>query len=137
MDCRRSEIPVDVSGRVGLAAWKFWTSIHPVTIVLLVSALIANWSTDRRKYILVTLIGYAAILGVTAIYFVPELMALTGTAYSPTTDAELTGRANNWEIFSLIRLGALLVLAVGLLFGLSKQIEENRNGVRAGASPPS
>ena len=116
-------VPASLSmfqGEYGLAAWRFWMSIHPITMTLLTFALIANWRTSRRYYIIATIIGYLAILGATFVYFVPELMALTQTAYSTTVDAELTRRANLWETLSLVRLGVLLLLAIVLLFGLSK-----------------
>ena len=108
-------------GEYGLAAQNFWIPVHPVTLVLLIAATIANWDTPPRNYILTTLAGYVGILAITSVYFVPELLALTQTAYSMTSDAELTRRANLWEAMSLIRLAALIVLAIILLFGLSKQ----------------
>src|SRR5688500_8574090 len=120
-----SAVPASLSmfqGQYGLVAQDFWIPIHPITITLLVAALVANWGTGRRFYILATLVGYLAILAVTALYFVPELLTLTASAYSTTIDADLTRRANTWEILSLIRLGALIVLAIVLLLGLSKQI---------------
>ena len=120
-------VPVSLSmfqGEHPLAAANFWIPVHPVTMIFLVTSMIANWRTPRRAYIITTLIGYAAILGLTFVYFVPELMAITQSAYSATVDAELTRRANLWETLSLVRLGALIVLAVVLLFGLSKPVEE-------------
>lgn len=84
------------------------------------AALLLNWRTERRMFILTTLGFYVAILAVTAVYFVPELMALTQTAYSTSIDGELTRRANLWEMLSLLRLALLVVLAFALLWGLSK-----------------
>ena len=118
-----SAVPTSLSmvqGEYGLAAGNFWIPVHPITIALLTTALIANWPTRRRNYIIATMAGYLVILGLTFVYFVPELMTLTGTAYSTTVDIELTRRANLWETLSLIRLGCLLVLAIVLLFGLSR-----------------
>ena len=112
-------------GEYGLAAQNFWIPIHPVTILLMVVGLVANWRNARRAYILTTLAGYLAILGVTAIYFVPELLAITQSAFSSTVDADLTRRANLWETLSLVRLGVLLVLAVTLLLGLGKSVERH------------
>jgi hypothetical protein len=107
-------------GEYALAAQNFWIPIHPVTLLLLLSALILNWRTARRNYILVGLGGYLLVLIITAVFFVPELMSLTQTTYSQTTDATLTARANNWETYSLIRLGWLIIMAIVLLLGLSK-----------------
>jgi hypothetical protein len=113
-------------GPHALAAQNFWIPIHPVTLSLMTAALLFNWRTERRKFILTTLGGYVLVLGITAVYFVPELMSLTQTTYSTTVDAELTRRANLWETLSLLRLGFLIVLAITTLWGLSKPVGENR-----------
>ena len=118
-----SAVPASLSvfqGEYRLTPEKFWMLIHPVAIVLMVIALIANWATDRRALIVGSLVGYAIVLAVTALYFVPELMALTQTPFSETVDAALTDRANRWEMLSLVRLGFLFLLAIGLLSALAK-----------------
>jgi hypothetical protein len=122
-----SAVPASLAmfqGEYALVPLNFWMSIHPITVALLVIALIANWRTPRRNYVLTTLIGYLTILAVTFAYFVPELMSLIHTAYGPTVDAELTRRAGLWETLSLVRLGGLFALAVVLLLGLSKSTDE-------------
>ena len=110
-------------GEYGLAAPNFWIPVHPITMLLLLAGLIANWRTDRRNYVLVAILGYAAVLGMTFLYFVPELMSIIQSSYSATTDAELTRRALTWQTLSLVRLGFLIVLAITLLFGLSKSAD--------------
>ena len=107
-------------GPYALTAQKFWIPIHPVAIALLTIALIFNWRTERRKFIVVTLAGYLLVLAITAVYFVPELMALTQTVYRTSVDPELTRRATQWEALSVVRLAFLLSLAFTLLFGLSR-----------------
>ena len=117
-----SAVPASLTvfqGPYRLAAENFWIPIHPVTIVLFVVALIANWKTDRRILIIAPLVGYVLILGVTWFYFVPELMELTQTPFSETVDAALTARANTWETLSLVRLGVLFILAITLLSSLA------------------
>jgi hypothetical protein len=120
-------VPASLSmfqGEYRLAAPNFWIPVHPVTMVLLITSMIANWRTPRRTYIIAALLGYAAVLGLTFLYFVPELMAITQSAYSATVDSALTRRANAWETLSLVRLGFLIVLAIVLLLGLSKPVDE-------------
>src|SRR5688572_29700800 len=107
-------------GEYGIMPQRFWIPIHPVTLALHALALIANWKTAARNYVLITIVGYAAILVTTFIFFVPELISITQSAFSPTIDAELTRRAEMWETLSLVRLGVLFMLAVVLLLGLSK-----------------
>ncbi len=116
-------VPASLSifqGPHALTAQNFWIPIHPITLLLMTAALLLNWKTERRKFILTTLGSYVLVLGITAVYFVPELISLTQTTYSTAVDAELTRRANLWETLSLIRLGFLIVLAITLLFGLSR-----------------
>ncbi|PYS87490.1 MAG: hypothetical protein DMF62_12340 [Acidobacteria bacterium] len=107
-------------GNYPLSAWNFWIPIHPINVILLLTSLIVNWGTARRKFILMTIGGYFLVLVVTFIYFVPELMSIIQSSYSTVIDPELTRRAKNWELFSLVRLGVIMVLAVSLLFGLAK-----------------
>lgn len=107
-------------GDYGLDPGAFWTLIHPVALLLIVATLILFWKSTRRKNILIALSGYLVILAVTAIYFVPELMEITGTAFSATIDPSLTNRANLWELLSIVRLFVLLVLAMVLFLGLTK-----------------
>ncbi|QMU27768.1 hypothetical protein [Adhaeribacter radiodurans] len=111
-------------GKYGLDAGAFWKVIHPVTLLLFILALSLSWKTTRRKNILVTLIGYVSILAITAIYFVPELMALTGTPFSETMDPSLTQRAQLWELLSQIRLAILVVLSIILFLGLTKAADK-------------
>lgn len=114
-------------GEYGLDPSLFWMSIHPVTMLFFVVNLVLHWKTARRQNILAVMIGYIAILATTFIYFVPELMAITGTRFSTVADASLTSRANTWEVLSLVRLAVLLVLAITLLLGL------NRSGIKGAA----
>ena len=112
-------------GEYAIVPQRFWIPVHPITLTLLVLSLITNWKTPARNYILPAIVGYAAILVITFIYFVPELLSITQSAFSPAVDAELTRRAKTWELLSLIRLGVLFVLAVTLLLGLSRARERN------------
>jgi hypothetical protein len=112
-------------GEYRLAAPNFWIPpVHPITLLLLVTGMIANWRTDRRNYVLVTILGYSAVLAITFIYFVPELMSITQASYSATVDAELTRRALTWQTLSLVRLVFLIALAIVLLSGLTKHPNE-------------
>lgn len=111
-------------GEYGLQAVNFWKPVHPVAILLLAAALIANWRQPSRKQLLIALGGYVLILVITAAYFVPELIAITTSAYSTAVSNDLTGRAKIWGTLSLVRLSGLLMLAIVLLYGLSVKTEE-------------
>jgi hypothetical protein len=107
-------------GAHGLKLELFWMVIHPVNLLLFLFTLAAHWRSDRRKNIVAVLAGYIFVLLVTSLYFVPELISLITTPFSRTPDPELTRRASRWEVLSLVRLAVLLMLAVGLLLGLTK-----------------
>jgi hypothetical protein len=107
-------------GPYGLNPAPFWQIIHPITLVLFIAALVSNWKTDRRKFILIAFSGYFMILVVTAIYFVPELMSITGTPFTEIVDSDLTKRAGQWEMLSLIRLAFMFGLALTVLTSLTK-----------------
>jgi len=125
-----SAVPASLTmfqGEYALAAPAFWIPIHPITLVLLTIAMLLNWRTDRQKYIRAAIGGYVLVLAATFVYFVPELVAITGSTYSTTVNPDLTSRANRWEFLSLVRLCGLVLLAVILLFGLTKSAESRIN----------
>jgi len=107
-------------GTYGLKPDKFWMLIHPVTLLLFVITLVLHWKTARRKNLLITLGGYAFVLCVTTIYFVPELISIITAPLSTTADSDLTARAKLWELLSIVRLGCLIVLSMVLFLGLTK-----------------
>jgi len=107
-------------GKYGLQAGNFWGFIHPVTTVFLIASLIANWKTERRKYILVIIGVYVVAQVITAIYFVPELLAIINTKYEAIINQGLASRAKLWEKLSLARLALITVTAGILLFSLTK-----------------
>ena len=113
-------------GEYAITPFKFWIPIHPITLGLLILALLFNWRTERRSFILTTITGYVLVIAATFFWFVPQLMTIVETAYSATIDAELTHRAQSWEFWSQVRLASMLVMAFILLFGLSKSSETLR-----------
>lgn len=136
--------PVSLSmfqGDYGLQAEVFWKAIHPVNLLLFIVTLALHWRTARKKNLLVVIGVYVLILAITAIYFVPELISITTTAYASTVNAELTKRAALWETLSLVRLGVLFFLSIHLFLGLTKSTEiitakkQNKKTTRLSAEP--
>ncbi len=106
-------------GTYGLQAQNFWIPIHPVTLLLMTAALVANWRSPRRRTIGLSLAGYVLVLVITFSHFVPELIALTSTPYSETIEPSLQARASQWETLSLVRLAFLNIVASFLLSALT------------------
>jgi hypothetical protein len=107
-------------GEYGLNPALFWMVIHPVNLVLFLLTTVLYWKTDRRKNLVIVLAFYIAILIITSIYFVPELISITTTPFSNTVDVDLTQRAATWEILSIVRMFVLFGLALHLFLGLTK-----------------
>lgn len=107
-------------GDYGLNAGPFWIPVHPVTVLLLIAALIANWKTPRQKNILSVLAIYITILIITFSYFVPELMAIINTPFNSSVNADLQSRGAMWEKLSIVRLFVLIGMAYILLSSLTK-----------------
>ncbi len=116
-------------GTYGLQAQNFWKPIHPVSLLLFVVTLYTSWKSARKINVLLAFVGYFLVLAVTAIYFVPELLAITTSAYSDHIDLGLAERAAAWERFSLVRLSFLVLLSIILFFGLTKPKENKPSGV--------
>lgn len=110
-------------GEYGLHAEYFWMAIHPVTLLLLIIALVTNWKNERRKSLLIVIGSYVLIIIITSIYFVPELISITSTAFQDSVDNDLVRRSSRWEMLSLVRLAALVILCVYLLRTLTKSGE--------------
>lgn len=107
-------------GKYGLNPTPFWKLVHPVTVLLLIITLALFWSTGSRLHIAATLAGYVIVLIITFTFFVPQLVAITGSAFSEKIDAGLVKRARQWEILSQARLLVLVLLAMVLITGINK-----------------
>ena len=103
-----------------------WKRIDPITLVLLLAALLLNWKHDRRKNILIVLGGYVVIMIVTFAYFVPEIIYFTTYPYQNTVIGALKDRADLWGTLSRIRLLCMFGLSFVLLSGLTKKAEAYR-----------
>lgn len=106
----------------------FWLTIHPVIIFSIIAALAAHWRDPyRRKMIAIPLIGYVLVIAITAVYFVPELLAFGSSAGSGVSVSEWAGRASRWRILSWVRGGAIVLMIIPLLLALVKD-----GGARSG-----
>jgi len=113
-------------GEYALYAEAFWSKIHPIILLLLITTLVVFWKSKRRKNIIMVLVGYFIIVVTTFTYFVPELMDITNTEFSNTIDNSLIARGQLWENLSLLRLTVIVVLAIFLLLGLTKNEHDSK-----------
>ncbi len=107
------------TGAYRLKAERFWMSIHPVLVSLLIGALVTGWGDgDRRMALLVVLGTYVAVLALTGVWFVPELLRLTQDPAAAIAPDAWRARARRWELASIARGVVLLGMAWPLLGAL-------------------
>ncbi len=112
---------VVVSGKYGINEAPFWLTVHPLLILSLITALALNRKFKARRNLIAMTFGiYAAVLIVTNIYFVPELLSFAKSAESTLPAAEWRARGHQWQTLSLIRGVFCLIGFFPLLTALSK-----------------
>jgi hypothetical protein len=112
---------VVVTGTYGLHEAKFWMLIHPLLILSLVAALAANWRSPARRYlILFSFAVYLAVIVVSAVYFIPELIAFERSAGSGVAAPEWLARGRRWQRLSWIRGATMYAAILPLLFALTR-----------------
>ena len=100
----------------------FWSTVPPITAVLFVVGLVANWKTPRRK-LLVAAFAFFLIAGVAAGMLVePEYAAITAVGYSDTVDPALRSRAARWLAYDWGVWGISLLAGIALLLSLARPI---------------
>jgi hypothetical protein len=105
-------------GEYGYNSSSFWDIVPTITFLLFIIALIANWKTQRQKFILFALTLFI-IGGIIAGFFVEPLFAdIIKAGYSDQVDPALQAQAKRWYIFDwmvwTLSLGAGLMLLVAL-----------------------
>lgn len=90
----------------------FWNTVPPITFVLFIIALVANWKNQRRKLILFALTLF--IIGglVAGIFLEPVFADMIKRGYSDHVDPLLQHQAKRWYMLDWI------VWAAGLCAGL-------------------
>jgi uncharacterized membrane protein len=110
-----------VNGPHGLNEGIFWITIHPLLILSLIVTLALNWNQQsRRKLILISFVVYLMVLVVSALYFVPELMAFKESPQSSLSRAEWLARGQRWQLLSWVRGAICYAAFIPLLIALSK-----------------
>ena len=123
-----SDLPnsaVVVTGKYGINEAPFWTRIHPLLILSLIIALALNWKFKARRNLIILSFGiYIAVLIVSAVYFVPELMEFAKSPESTLPASDWVARGHRWLYLSLIRGFFCFLGFVPLLIALSKPADE-------------
>ena len=119
-----SDLPnsaVVVNGKYALNEAPFWMIVHPLLILSLIIALALNWKFKARRKLIALSFGiYIVALIVSAVYFVPELMAFAQSPESGLSPAEWLARGTRWQRLSWIRGAVCFISFVPLLIALTK-----------------
>ncbi|HSS22198.1 MAG TPA: anthrone oxygenase family protein [Pyrinomonadaceae bacterium] len=126
-----SDLPasaVVVNGPYGLSDQTFWFFIHPLLIISLIAAIVLNWnSRSRRNLIALSCAVYVAVLVITMLYFVPELVLFKNSPQSTLQAAEWLARGKRWQRLSWLRGFIMYMSFVPLLFALTKPAHDSRD----------
>ena len=109
------EYPYDSSG--------FWSTVPPVTAVLFNVALIANWKTQRRLFLLVALALFVFGGLIAGIVLEPEFAKMVAIGYSDSVDPKLQSRAAHWYYLDWATWGIGAMSGLMLLLALARPDE--------------
>ena len=98
----------------------FWSTVPPITALLYIVALVANWKTQRRMLLLVSLALFVCSGLIAGVVLEPEFAKMVATGYSDTVDPELRGRAAQWYYFDWAAWGVIVLAGLALLLALSR-----------------
>ena len=96
----------------------FWSTVPPLTLLLLIIALITNWKTARRKLLLVAVTLFVVIGSVSMFYLEPTFDAIKAIGFRDEVDPALQSRAATWHITEWAVWGMTLVGGLTLLLAL-------------------
>jgi hypothetical protein len=105
-------------GEYGYDSSVFWEVVPPITLALLVVAIITNWRTTRRNLLLLSLALFLVGSAVAALLVEPGFGKLMAGGYSDVVDASLQSQAAtiyayDWGLW-VIALASGITLLVAL-----------------------
>lgn len=112
-----------LSGEYGYDSRAFWETMPPITLLCFLIAIVANWRTARRKFILAAF-GLFVSGGVFAgVYLEPMFDAMIAKGYADQIDPELQRQAATWY---MIDSGVWAVGFVGCILLLIALVQPAR-----------
>lgn len=121
-----------LEGAYGYDSSVFWETLPPITAILFVIALIANWKTTRR-WLVATAFALFILGGLLAGFLLePEFAKITEGGYRNVVDAELLRRAQKWYALDWAVWSVTLMAGLVLLLALvhPAQITRSPNSPR-------
>jgi hypothetical protein len=100
----------------------FWGTVPPITGLLYILALVANWKTRRRMLLLASFALFVIGGVVAGLLLEPEFASISAAGYSDTIDPALQSRAARWLAFDWAVWGISLAAGIVLLLALARPI---------------
>jgi hypothetical protein len=98
----------------------FWETLPPITAILFIVALIANWMTTRR-WLVATAFALFILGGLLAgVFLEPEFARITEGGYRDAVEPELLSRARSWYALDWAVWSVTLVAGIALLVALAQ-----------------
>jgi hypothetical protein len=109
-------------GEYGYDSTAFWQTVPPITAVLFLVALVANWQTDRRKLLLGAFTLFLLGGAVAGFYLEPVFAEIMAIGYRDVVDPELQARAATWSAFDWGVWVVALLAGIALLVALARPV---------------
>jgi hypothetical protein len=105
-------------GEYGYDSGFFWEIVPPITMLLFVVALAANWKTTRRGLLFLALALFLAGGAIAGVFLEPRFAEFLAIGYSDAVDPALQARAATWYAYDvavwLLGLAAGIMLLIAL-----------------------
>jgi len=100
----------------------FWQTVPPITTLLFVVALVANWNTDRRKLLLGAFTLFLIGGAVAGFYLESMFAKMIAIGYRDVVDPDLQARAATWYAFDWGVWVLGLIAGLALLTALARPV---------------
>ena len=97
----------------------FWSTVPPMTGLLFIAALFANWKTPRRTFLLISFALFVTAGLVAGVLLEPEFATITANGYSDKVDVALQRRAATWVAYDWAVWSITLASGMALLLALA------------------
>ena len=109
-------------GTYGYDSSAFWQIVPPITSVLFLVALVANWKTDRRNLLLGAFAFFLVAGAVAGFYVEPTFADIKAIGYRDQVDPLLQARAATWYAFDWGVWFIGLAAGIALLGALARPV---------------
>ena len=107
-----------LAGEYAYDSRPFWDIVPMITLILFLAAIIANWKTARRKFLLSAFALYFAGGIIAMIYLEPTFDGMFARGYADYVDPVMQEEAWRWWMFDCAAWAVSFMSCVLLLFAL-------------------